>query len=284
MRSLRYISSRRAQCPLSIFKSSKNTTMITPSSFPISHCNKKSYLQKYAPMRKNSPPSPQLTPWKIVAVWLTLNLIQFLKKIFLILFFMGGSCLTAEETKELWSSDSPDNRWFAAIRRVPDPDLIWRQNFDDTQLVIFDTTNPEFRKRTAQHLIGGRLINNIEWSPDSRFLVFTTSSTEGHSPWHYHTFVFCVDDQKVRYMDSVVGTVISPNIEFENPDVVILGILDSSLGDDAQENPKKVKVPLGATFKKMRKDESPMGGVSPDGRFYATTGDGSKGLITKDWV
>src|SRR5207249_10981362 len=42
----------------------------------------------------------------------------------------------------------------------------------------------------------GRYVLKSEWSPDSRFFVFSTFSSGGHSGWNFRTFVYSVDANK----------------------------------------------------------------------------------------
>jgi hypothetical protein len=64
----------------------------------------------------------------------------------------------------------------------------------------------------------------IGWSPDSKFLVMTTASSGGHSLWHFESYVFCVADRTVRYMDNTIGTVLKPDFKFVGSHVVAMTV------------------------------------------------------------
>ncbi len=54
----------------------------------------------------------------------------------------------------------------------------------------------------AEH---GRTLAKIEWAKDSRFLVLTTESSGGHSPWHDEAFFFAAESATFRSVDDLSG-------------------------------------------------------------------------------
>jgi len=67
----------------------------------------------------------------------------------------------------------------------------------------------------------GRVVDEFGWTPDSRFFVYTTFSSGGHSPWHAEGFLF---DRKTGEMESLseLGILILQGaIAFEPPDYLI---------------------------------------------------------------
>ena len=97
-----------------------------------------------------------------------------------------------------------------------------------------------------------RSISGIAWSPDSEFLLFTTASSGGHSPWHFKTFVFCVADKSFRDAEDVTGgAVIASEFQFETPDVAVLTVMDTAHPESRAG--KKVEVPLGKKSPKMKR-------------------------------
>jgi hypothetical protein len=97
-----------------------------------------------------------------------------------------ASTLTAlGDELDVWSGPSPDKTFLAAQRRVPETDLVQRTDLDGTRVVISSLDHSGVISAVyAQHDFPGRLITNIQWSPDSKFLLFTTASSGGYSPWH----------------------------------------------------------------------------------------------------
>ena len=84
--------------------------------------------------------------------------------------------------------------------------------------------NPDPHEETFVSYALPRLIDHIAWSPDSRFMVMTTYSAGGHSPWHDESYVYCVNDQSLREMDDVIGLVVDANFEFVGPHTVKMKI------------------------------------------------------------
>jgi len=124
----------------------------------------------------------------------------------------------------------------------------WRENLG--RVVI--------RKRKhvlTEHYFGSRLIARAAWSPDSKFCVFTTVSSGGHSPWHFDSYVFRLSDLSFHYMDDVIGCVINPDFAFEAPSIAVMTIHDFSTGLDAPGAPKSVKVDLAKEVSKMELDK-----------------------------
>jgi hypothetical protein len=144
-----------------------------------------------------------------------------------------------------WRDSSPDENLFAVTRVIPDSVYIQRNDLDGVAVAILHYDLQEPPKVVARHDFRGRLINHIEWSPDSRFLLFTTVSSGGHSPWHAAAFVFCAADNSFREVDSAIGTVVSPKFRFEPPDIAVMEV---QKGDQPEE---QVKVSLAKTMKQM---------------------------------
>lgn len=136
-----------------------------------------------------------------------------------------------------WSGRSPDEALFAATRLTPDQVYIQRHDLDGVALSIFRGAwqTPTL---VARHDFRSRVIRHIEWSPDSKFLLFTTTSPGGHQPWHATAFVFCRSDNSFREVEPATGTVVSPDFRFESPDVAVIVV------QKGEESEAEVKVPL----------------------------------------
>lgn len=153
-------------------------------------------------------------------------------------------------------AESPDHHWFAATRRIPDDDWIWRSDGDGFRLVIFaheeDGTLSDGAWAKAE--VSLRQVTGLAWSPDSKFIVITTESSGGHSPTYLKSYVFCMADKSLRYIDPDVidHGIVAPEIDFEAPDIAILQVFDHE--DDQQEDDPKtrpVKLPLRGLFEKL---------------------------------
>ena len=152
------------------------------------------------------------------------------------------------------TATSPDKAFFAATRLTPDDKYIWKADLDFTRLVIFPLKNgDQFGRLYARHDIGGRFVAHLQWSPDSKFVVLTTTSSGGHRPYHFQSFVFCVADKSLRYMDSSIGMVLDSEFYFEEPDVAVMTVRAGSRDPLDPEGHKTVKIALHEAIKKMKK-------------------------------
>jgi hypothetical protein len=88
----------------------------------------------------------------------------------------------------------------------------------------------------------------IQWSPDSRFLVLTTTSSGGHSPWHYTTYVLSIARRQIVSPDEKIGPIVSPEFAFKSPDTVVLEVGPSGAEGIDFEHPVKTDVDLSRLF------------------------------------
>ncbi len=122
-----------------------------------------------------------------------------------------------------WKGDSPDKKLFAATRVFPTS-----ASFGSRTRTASASWSPAMiRSRTGNAMFLfrlARIVSKIAWSPDSRFLVLTTVSAGGHSPWHYETYVYAASDRTLRYADEVTGLVLRPGFSFVGPHWVRLAV------------------------------------------------------------
>jgi hypothetical protein len=161
----------------------------------------------------------------------------------------AGATPSPEPTEDIeamneWFEFSPGHDLFAATRLIPDQVYIQRHDLDGVAVAVF---RGGFQSGTvvARHDFRGRVISHIEWSPDSKFLLFTTASSGGHSPWHAAAFLFCASDNSFRDVEPAIGSVVSPEFRFEPPDIAIM------LVKKGEEPEMEVKVPLAKTMQHM---------------------------------
>lgn len=169
-----------------------------------------------------------------------------------LLLLLVGSAY-ADDSSSIWTSDSPDQHLFAATREIPSGDdvLLWKTEFDGTRLVVVKRgSNSNSDELVFAYTFAGRLIEQAKWTPDSKYIVLTTSSSGGHSPWHDESFVFSLATKKLAYVDDAVGLVVSPDISVEAPHTATFGI--GVVGKDGVdfEHPKKTAVDLSTLFPK----------------------------------
>jgi hypothetical protein len=58
------------------------------------------------------------------------------------------------------------------------------------------------------------------WSPDSKFFVYSMTSSGGHQAWHFPTNFIAVTDLKIHELDNLLGLITSPDFKFAPPDTI----------------------------------------------------------------
>ncbi|MCE9610251.1 MAG: hypothetical protein K8R23_08675 [Chthoniobacter sp.] len=140
----------------------------------------------------------------------------------LIAFAQANATTEEQESVGVWKSESPDGTYFGAMRRKPDVDnpKITGET-DGFRLVIFPIQENKISKSLGELYfafdVGGRLPAEVKWTADSKFLVFTTVSSGGHSPWHFTTYAFSVSAKKIVCLDDVIGPVVDSDFKLEGP-------------------------------------------------------------------
>lgn len=162
-----------------------------------------------------------------------------------------AASLVAQNPESLWKADSPDGAFTAATRRLPDKAYVWRNDLDGFRLVVFPL-DPGPDKNTGKLYFSRdfaeRVPVRIQWSPNSRFLVLTTTSSGGHSPWHYTTYVLSVSRRQVVSPDESLGPIVSPEFAFKSPDTVVLEVGKHGAEGIDFEHPVKTDVNLPRLF------------------------------------
>lgn len=59
-----------------------------------------------------------------------------------------------------------------------------------------------YRSRDGQH---GWHVEKAAWTADSRFFVFSVSSSGGHQPWHFPLFAYAVEAKVLLALDRRIG-------------------------------------------------------------------------------
>jgi hypothetical protein len=91
----------------------------------------------------------------------------------------------------------------------------------------------------------GRDIMHAAWSPDSQFFVFSTTSSGGHSAWHFSTYVYVRSRNAVFYLDDLVGgPLVEPYFSFTSPAKFFSKRLNYRDGEKIAEQPIPVQVNL----------------------------------------
>lgn len=123
---------------------------------------------------------------------------------FLIVLFTVSSCAGAFAQQEVRIVAADEFK--AYILPVGNEDRLAIRRYDPRKLAelsLFSQDN--------QH--GGR-IEEIRWSDDRKYLVFSTSSSGGHSPWHYPTYAFSVERWKFLRLDDTMPAITDKSFSF----------------------------------------------------------------------
>jgi hypothetical protein len=150
-----------------------------------------------------------------------------------------------------WQGNSPNQKHFAslAVNRVDD--RIWRTDMGMGMLEVVELKSGYVCESFHCFALGDRAGARAQWSPDSRYLIISTVSIGGHSPWHYDSYLYCADDCTLRYMDDVVGIVVAPAFRFVGPHTVRLGIAVAGPDFDF-EHPKEIEFDLDQKWSAMK--------------------------------
>ena len=63
-------------------------------------------------------------------------------------------------------------------------------------------------------------VERAAWTPDSRFFVYSMSSSGGHQAWHFPTDFIAIQDCRIRRLDQFVGPITDPEFKLRAPDIV----------------------------------------------------------------
>ena len=128
---------------------------------------------------------------------------------------------------------------------APDHLLVAEQLLYPTRLAIYRIDQRK-EHRIGIFDLGENEVERMKWSPNSRYLVFTTSNARGHSPWHFPAFIYSVTDHSLRSIDKEtnLGLVVNPSFTFRQSKAVVFKVVDPSIGY-ANEQPKKAEWILG---------------------------------------
>jgi WD40 repeat protein len=81
---------------------------------------------------------------------------------------------------------------------------------------------------TSHSGANGRNVLKAQWSPDSKFFVFSTFSSGGHSGWNFRTFVYSVDANKFVSLDEKVRPVTDKDFQLIPPHTLQVETLNPS--------------------------------------------------------
>ncbi len=63
-------------------------------------------------------------------------------------------------------------------------------------------------------------VERAAWTPDSKFFIYSMSSSGGHQAWHFPTDFVAITDFKIRSLDNYLGPITDPDFELTAPDII----------------------------------------------------------------
>lgn len=144
---------------------------------------------------------------------------SFIQSILLLCGLLSGAIVNADQVNPV---RSPDGRFVATIRSIQKaptgvPEAIIEIKDSGGKLVARE----EFTSKDGEH---GLCVEKAAWTADSRFFVFTTTSSGGHQPWQFPTFFFDHRDKKIHRFSDFLAPVAAGGFELKAPDVITITI------------------------------------------------------------
>ena len=100
---------------------------------------------------------------------------------------------------------------FSGIVEVKSPDgkqkaVIYSYENDESVISVVNSADKDSKVLASINLLSedhqhGYVIYKYKWSDDSKFFVFNTESSGGHSPWHYISLFFSRASETFRNID-----------------------------------------------------------------------------------
>jgi len=121
---------------------------------------------------------------------------------------------------------APDNKLRACLLSVGKSS----PPFNESRIEIHDSQDrviatKDFKSPDGEH---GRNVQKTQWTADSRFFVFSTASSGGHSPWHWQTYFYDRGKNVFKELDDFTGPVIKRDFILTPPDKVEVTVQGTS--------------------------------------------------------
>jgi hypothetical protein len=114
--------------------------------------------------------------------------------------------------------ESPDGKYIAHVIALPKAPY----GSGESEIVIKTKKgkllcSKNYGSETGEHGFG---VESAAWTPDSRFFVYSMSSSGGHQSWTFPIYFISIHDNKVRKLDDYLGPVTDPEFELIAPDII----------------------------------------------------------------
>ncbi len=134
----------------------------------------------------------------------------------IILLLVSGS-IWAKEAKQRHEYPSPDGKYLAIV--IPLPKAPYGSGESKIEIHSKDAIicSESYGSEDGEHGFG---VEHAAWTPDSKFFVYSMSSSGGHQAWHFPTYFISVRDFKIRKLDEYLGLITDPNFIMAAPDTI----------------------------------------------------------------
>lgn len=159
------------------------------------------------------------------------------------LIFLSAGHSVAQDVK-VWLS--PNHMYRAVAKTISGP----QYSYTDYQVIkIFDQKQNPLASLSLEEGSGinRAMILYAKWSGDSRFFVFMTASSGGHSIWHVPTYVYDATTSFIYSIDDTVGSITSDNspLHFAHGDALHVELWNSKWEKDSDPTffPRDIPLP-----------------------------------------
>jgi hypothetical protein len=129
----------------------------------------------------------------------------------LCIFFLFSTLASSADEKEYVS---PNGSYIA--------DVVYVSGSGESRVVVKAKNgrmicSKNYASKDGEH---GFCVEKAAWTPDSRFFVYSMSSSGGHQPWHFPVDFCSIHYSTTRSLDDYVGPITSNDLETKPPDLV----------------------------------------------------------------
>ena len=113
---------------------------------------------------------------------------------------------------------SPDGKYIAYVIALPKAPY----GCGESEIIIRTKKgkilcSKNYGSEDGEHGFG---VERAAWTPDSKFFIYSMSSSGCHQAWHFPTDFIAVSDFKIRSLDNYLGLVTDPDFELTAPDII----------------------------------------------------------------
>jgi len=130
---------------------------------------------------------------------------------------------------------SPDNS-LHAIEQSSGPGTEGRIDIRDKDTILLSRS---YVSSDRQH---GFVLQHAEWTADSRFFVFSLSSSGGHQPWRFPVFVYSRRTNTLAALEKYAGPIAEPDFHLVAPDIIEV------MRKENGAPPRQIRLKLGKLF------------------------------------